>query len=164
MGTNAMRPTAITLPLLAVTAALLPLAAMAQTCEPTWHKAALTNYESYPAPGSEECLAYNGCQWTGQFYGIDGVQPEPWVKAHNIASVHLKDWPWLGMKRLRLRQSFRQIDVSVIDACADSDCDGCCTQNLGGDGYLIDLEKFTMQRFGSGDGIVQFQVCAAPPK
>lgn len=128
-------------------------------CGSAWYRANLTNYESYPAPGSEECLEFNGCTWAGQFYGLPDKMPESWVMANNIASVHLKDWNWLGMKTLNLRQGTKRITVKVYDGCSDSDCDGCCTQNLGGDGYLIDLEKYTKNRFGSGSGTVEFQVC-----
>jgi hypothetical protein len=139
--------------------ALLPASAMGQACDSTWHRAALTTYDSYPDPGSEECLAYSGCTWAGQFYGISGVKSRKWVAAHNIAAVHLKDWQWLGLRVLRLRQGNREIDVQAIDACSDADCNGCCTANLGGDGFLIDIERSTMERFGSGEGIVEFQVC-----
>lgn len=128
-------------------------------CGSAWYRANLTNYESYPAPGSDECVIYNGCLWSGYFYGISGKQPESWVMANNIAAVHLKDWSWLGLKTINLRQGTKRITAKVYDACADSDCNGCCTANLAGDGYLIDLEKYTMQRFGSGSGIVEFQVC-----
>lgn len=128
-------------------------------CGSAWYRANLTNYESYPAPGSDECVIYNGCMWSGYFYGISGKQPESWVMANNIVAVHLKDWSWLGLKTLNLRQGTRRITAKVYDGCSDSDCDGCCTANLAGDGYLIDLEKYTMQRFGSGSGIVEFQVC-----
>ena len=128
-------------------------------CGAAWYRANLTHYESYPAPGSDECVIYNGCLWSGYFYGISGKQPESWVMANNIAAVHLKDWSWLGLKSINLRQGNKRITAKVYDACADSDCNGCCTANLAGDGYLIDLEKYTMQRFGSGSGIVEFQVC-----
>lgn len=128
-------------------------------CGAAWYRANLTNYESYPAPGSDECVIYNGCMWSGYFYGISGKQPESWVMVNNIAAVHLKDWSWLGLKTLNLRQGSKRITVKAYDACSDADCDGCCTANLAGDGYLIDLEKYTMQRFGSGSGIVEFQVC-----
>lgn len=63
------------------------------------------------------------------------------------------------MRVLRLRQGSADILVQAIDACADADCDGCCTANLGGDGFLIDIEEHTMRRFGSGEGLVQFQIC-----
>jgi hypothetical protein len=73
--------------------------------------------------------------------------------------VHEKDWASLGMRILQLRQDKRQIEVQVIDICSDADCNGCCTQNLGGDGFLIDLESATMERFGSGGGVVEFRAC-----
>jgi hypothetical protein len=66
------------------------------------------------------------------------------------------------MKVLRLRQGALEITAQAIDLCADADCDGCCSVNLGGDGYLIDIEHHTMARFGSGDGLVEFQVCETP--
>jgi hypothetical protein len=40
--------------------------------------------------------------------------------------------------------------------CSDSDCSGCCTQNARGPGFLSDIEKYTMQRFGSGGGVVDW--------
>ena len=142
-------------------AALSAPAVLAQGCEGKWQKAALTTYSSYPEPGSEECIDYNGCAWAGQFYGLPEAQTREWVAAHNIAAVHERDWASLGMQTLQLRQDKRQIEVQVIDICADADCNGCCTQNLGGDGFLIDLESATMARFGSGDGVVEFRVCTA---
>ncbi|UJR84067.1 hypothetical protein [Sandaracinus amylolyticus] len=129
--------------------------------EPTeleWHRANLTNFESYPDPGSEECVRYNGCTWAGMFAGLDGVQSEEWVMSHNIAAIHSRDFAQYGLKTLRIRQGDREIDVTVYDMCSDDDCDGCCTENATQNGldFLIDIEKYTMQRFGSGDGIVEW--------
>jgi hypothetical protein len=121
-----------------------------------WRKANLTNFTSYPDPNSEECIKYNGCMWAGQFAFVSGKQPESWVKAHNIAAVHEKDAGKYKLKTLRLKQGSRQIDVTVYDMCSDSDCSGCCTENASGPGFLIDIEKYTMQRFGSGDGVVDW--------
>lgn len=128
-------------------------------CAGQWYRSALTNYESYPQPGSDECTLYNGCKWAGWFYGLPEKQPESWVIENNIVAVHVKDWKWLGMKKINLRQGNKHITARVYDACDDSDCNGCCTANLAGDGFLIDIEKHTMNRFGSGSGIVEFQVC-----
>jgi hypothetical protein len=124
----------------------------------TWMKANLTNFTSYPDPGSEECIVYNGCMWAGQFAFVAGTQSESWVMSHNIAAIHEKDAPTYKLKTLRLRQGTRTIDVKVYDECADSDCSGCCTQNARQNGlnFLIDIEKYTMQRFGTGDGIVEW--------
>lgn len=124
-----------------------------------WRQANLTNFESYPDPDSEECTEYNGCQWAGQFAGIDGVMPESWVASHNIAAVHSDYFSQYNGKKLHLRQGEKEIDVVVYDMCADSDCSGCCTENLGSEGFLIDIEKYTMQRFGTGSGSVEWQVC-----
>jgi hypothetical protein len=128
-------------------------------CGTPWRSANLTNYESYPDPGSEECVKYNGCKWAGQFHGVDGVKSRSWVASHNIIAVHEKDWKRYGLKTLNLRQGSKRIKATVYDLCGDKGCAGCCTRNLGGDGHLIDIEKHTMKRFGSGSGIVEFQVC-----
>jgi hypothetical protein len=126
----------------------------------TWKKANLTNFTSYPPPNSEECIKYNGCKWAGYFAFVNGKQSEAWVKSHNIAAVHEKDASQYRLKTLRLRKSGKQMDVKVYDMCSDSDCNGCCTRNANKNNYkfLIDIEKYTMQRFGYGSGTVEFYV------
>jgi hypothetical protein len=121
----------------------------------TWRKANLTWFTSYPDPGSEECIKYNGCTWAGQF-AFAGKQSESWVMSHNIAAVHSKDASTYKLKTLRLRQGAKQIDVTVYDMCADSDCSGCCTANSRSTGFLIDIEKYTAERFGTRDGVVDW--------
>jgi hypothetical protein len=121
-------------------------------------KANLTWFTSYPDPGSDECINYNGCQWAGMFAALDGKQPESWVKANNIAAVHERDFAKYRLKTLRLTQGTRQIDVKVYDMCADSDCNGCCTRNAAATGFLIDIEKYTKERFGTSSGTVDW-VC-----
>lgn len=119
-------------------------------------KANLTNFTSYPAPGSDECVKYNGCKWQGQFAGIDGVQPESWVKANNIVSVHEKFFAKYKLKTLRIKSGTKTIDAKVYDMCSDSDCSGCCTKNMKQTGFLIDMEKYTVARFGVSDGVVEW--------
>ncbi len=121
-----------------------------------WKTANLTWFESYPDPGSEECIAYNGCTWAGQFAGLSGKQPESWVRANNIAAIHSKDFAQYKLKTLRVRQGSKQVDVKVYDMCSDSDCNGCCTANSKQTGFLMDLEINTAQRFGSTSGIVEW--------
>jgi hypothetical protein len=123
-----------------------------------WRTANLTNFTSYPDPGSEECIKYSGCEWAGQFAAVSGKMPESWVAANNIAAVHSKDFAKYKLKTLRLRQGTKTIDVKVYDECADSDCSGCCTANSKSTGFLIDIESYTAARFGTGDGIVEW-VC-----
>ena len=120
------------------------------------NKANLTWCESYPNPGSEECLKYNGCTWAGQFAAVNGTQPQSWVKANNIAAVHEKDFAKYKLKTLRLVQGAKTIDVKVYDMGSDKDCDGCCTENAGSLGFLIDVENYTAERFGTRDGIVDW--------
>ncbi|HVJ13807.1 MAG TPA: carbohydrate-binding protein [Polyangiaceae bacterium] len=128
----------------------------ASTSTITWRSANLTWFTSYPDPGSEECLEYNGCTWAGQFAALSGTQPIEWVQANNIAAVHSKDFAAYKLKTLRIRQGSKQIDAKVYDMCSDSDCSGCCTANSSSTGFLIDLESFTKERFGSGSGTVEW--------
>jgi hypothetical protein len=122
-----------------------------------WHQANLTWYTSWPEPGSEECIEYNGCTWAGYFAGVEGQMTEEWVKEHNIIAVHEKDWKKYKLKTFRLRMNGSTIDAVVYDLCSDSDCDGCCTENAGEIGFLIDIEKYTRERFdGNGDGVVEW--------
>lgn len=118
-----------------------------------WNKANLTWYISWPDPGSEECVVYNGCEWSGYFAALSDQQTEEWVREHNIISIHEKDFGKYKLKTFRLRQNDRTIDAVVYDKCADSDCDGCCTKNAGELGFLIDIESYTCERLsGTKDG------------
>lgn len=122
-----------------------------------WHQANLTWYTSWPEPDSEECIEYNGCTWAGYFAGVEGQMTEEWVSQHNIIAVHEKDWNQYKLKTFRLRMNGSTIDAVVYDMCSDSDCDGCCTENAGEIGFLIDIEKYTRGRFdGNGDGVVEW--------
>ena len=114
----------------------------------TWRDANLTNFTSYPEPGSEECQDFNGCEWAGRFAFVDGQQTQEWVMAHNIAAVHSRDSNNYALKTLRLRLDDHRIDVTVYDECSDSDCDGCCTRNASQTGFLVDIESYTAERFG----------------
>ena len=122
-----------------------------------WHQANLTWYTSWPEPESEECIEYNGCTWAGYFAGVEGQMTEEWVSEHNIIAVHEKDWEKYKLKTFRLRMNGSTIDAVVYDMCSDSDCEGCCTKNAGKIGFLIDIEKYTRERFdGNGDGVVEW--------
>ena len=121
-----------------------------------WRNATLTWFESYPDPNSDECIIYNGCQWAGYFAFVNGKKPESWVRANNIIAVHERDSRY-ALKTFRLRQGSRTIDAVVYDKCADSDCNGCCTRNAAPTGFLIDVEKYTRERFGTGSGVVEWQ-------
>lgn len=119
-----------------------------------WRSGNKTHYESYPDPGSPECTEFNGCEYLGEFAACENTMPESWVMAHDIAAVFPLDD--LALHRLCLRRGNATIVVTVIDTCADSDCDGCCTENRGGADALIDLEIYTDARFGIEDGPLEW--------
>jgi hypothetical protein len=121
----------------------------------TWKSANKTNYTSYPDPGSEECIKYNGCTWAGQFAACDGKKPESWVSAHNIVAA-FPDFKALSLHDLCLRKGTKTIVVTVLDTCGDSDCGGCCTENKGDADELIDVESYTNDRWGVADGRIEW--------
>lgn len=134
-----------------------PSSSSKTVADTVWHQANLTWYTSWPEPDSEECIEYNGCTWAGYFAGVEGQMTEEWVSQHNIIAVHEKDWNQYKLKTFRLRMNGSTIDAVVYDMCSDSDCDGCCTENAGEIGFLIDIEKYTRERFdGNGDGVVEW--------
>ena len=122
-----------------------------------WHKADLTTYTSYPDLESEECIKYSGCKWEGRFAFVNGKKSKRWVVGHNIAAMREKEAREYQGKTLCLLQNKVIIAVTVYDACADSDCNGCCSNNSASTGHLIDLEENTAERFGSWGGIVKWR-------
>ncbi len=119
-----------------------------------WKTARKTTYTSYPEPDSEECVVYNGCMWAGWFAGCQNQQSEAWVESHNIAAVFpLGD---LSGHEICIKSGDKQMIVTVVDTCGDSDCDGCCTQNKGANDALVDLESFTNARWGLADSIIDW--------
>ncbi len=127
-----------------------------------WRTANKTSYTSYPDPGSEECIKYNGCAYEGQFAACSKTESKSWVSSHNIVSVFpnlnrsSNGIGALALHDLCLRSGSKTIVVTVLDECADSDCSGCCTQNKGSAEELIDIESFTDARWGVGDGRIEW--------
>ncbi len=120
-----------------------------------WRSANKTNYTSYPEPGSAECVQYSGCLYEGLFSACDQKRTKTWVEAHNIVAV-FPDFNSLKLHDLCLKSGSKTLVVTVLDQCADSDCEGCCTANRGSANELIDIESFTDQRFGIEDGPIQW--------
>jgi hypothetical protein len=112
-----------------------------------WKTANETVFESYPPPNSAECIQFNGCMYEGQFQDCTNTMPKSWVQSHNLVSV-FPDSNTLALHNLCLKSSSgKTIVVIAVDTCADSDCSGCCTQNLGSADELIDVEINTDKRF-----------------
>ena len=89
------------------------------------------------------------------FAACNDKKPESWVEAHNIVAA-FPDFDTLELHDLCLKSADKTIVVTVLDTCADSDCDGCCTQNQADNDQLIDLESYTNQRWGVDDGQIQW--------
>jgi hypothetical protein len=118
----------------------------------------LTNFTSYPEPGTPEWEDYNGGEYCGLFAALNEKMSEEWVSQNNIIAVHEKDFYTYRLKTLRLRKDGHQIDAVVYDMCSDSDCGGCCSENAAATGFLIDIEKYTAQRFGLDDeDVIEWQ-------
>jgi hypothetical protein len=120
-----------------------------------WQTGSKTNFTSYPAPGSPECIKYSGCKYEGLFAACNQQEPLSWVMAHNIVSV-FPDFNTLQLHDVCLKSGSNTIVATVLDECADSDCNGCCTQNRGSAAELIDIESFTNARWGVDDGSIQW--------
>jgi hypothetical protein len=121
-----------------------------------WKTANKTHYTSYPVPGSEECIKFNGCFWQGKFNtcGDTLVKTKAWVMTHNIIALFpLKDY---GLHNICVKGGGKTIEVTAYDTCGDSDCSGCCTQNKGSADALIDFESYTDKKAGIGDGKVMW--------
>jgi hypothetical protein len=120
-----------------------------------WKTANKTNYTSYPAPGSAECIQYNGCFWQGKFNtcGDTLVKTKAWVMSHIVAFFPLGQ---MGLHNLCLRSGGKTIEVTAYDTCGDSDCNGCCSANKKGADALIDVESYTNKRWGVGDGRIEW--------
>lgn len=67
-----------------------------------WRSARKTNYTSYPDPGSDECVKFNGCMWAGQFSACDDKKSKAWVEGHNIVAM-FPDFKSLKLHDLCLR-------------------------------------------------------------
>jgi len=114
-----------------------------------------TWYTSYPDPGSEEWVKYNGCAYEGEFSACDGKKSKAWVSEHDIVAA-FPNFEQLQLHDLCLRSGDKTLVVTVLDTCDDSDCDGCCTQNQGDADELIDFESFTNERWGLDDGRIEW--------
>jgi hypothetical protein len=113
-----------------------------------------------PLADRTECGDYSGCEYMGQFAYVyppaildSTIYPNQvfdWVKSHNLVALfdgNGNNDRW-ARRMLRLLATDEQTaDVLVADTCADSDCDGCCSQNMNQQTkYLIDIEYWTLQQ------------------
>jgi hypothetical protein len=124
-------------------------------CPLGWLPASGTLYSSWPKPGSQECVIYEGCKWAGMFSSIEAgenkkkcakgaaymsggngtkkacrFKPET-VKSMRMASTSSKDFKRLRGKTLEVmiegNPNNKTTTVVIRDNCNDADCrsDNC---------------------------------------
>jgi hypothetical protein len=123
-------------------------------CPEGWMPASGTLYSSWPKPGSQECVIYEGCKWAGMFSAIEAGEnkkkcakgaafmsggngtkkacrftPQT-VKNMRMASTTVKDFKRLQGKTLEVMIegiTNKTTTVTVRDNCNDADCrsDNC---------------------------------------
>ncbi|KAG5189054.1 hypothetical protein JKP88DRAFT_302673 [Tribonema minus] len=135
----------------------------------------LTYYSSYPSccdgvpdydgkkyTDTTECTEYSGCDYQGQFAAYRDLTFEEVQQMRIVAFFKTGSTNFYAGKRIRLTKGTKTIDAVIGDTCGDADCGGCCTENAGSLGYLVDLEYFTAVAFlGSTDyvdGTVAFSI------
>jgi hypothetical protein len=126
----------------------------AGNCPIGWLPASGTLYSSWPMPGSQECVIYEGCKWAGMFSSIEAGENKKkcakgaaymsggngtkkacrftpsTVKSMRMASTSLRDFTRLKGKTLEVMIegiTNRTTTVTIRDNCNDADCrsDNC---------------------------------------
>jgi hypothetical protein len=66
----------------------------------------------------------------------------------NIVAVHSQLWSTYGSTQVDITYNGRTGRFVVLDMCADSDCNGCCTANMNwsNNGFLLDVDSSAAQR------------------
>jgi hypothetical protein len=68
------------------------------------------------------------------------------VDAVNVAAVHSEDWKAYKYSTVEIKFKGKTAEFQVWDYCADKDCDGCCSDNRGSNGFLLDLDSSAVRR------------------
>lgn len=137
-----------------------------------WQSANATYYTSYPAccknapnydpkASKTECTQYSGCDYMGQFAGVNGKLSYSQVRSKNIVAFYSDanqksggmSWWNKNVKGRKLYvrnpKTGKTLLVEALDTCGNSDCNGCCSKSSRG-GTLIDFEENTAKRFYGG--------------
>jgi hypothetical protein len=149
-----------------------------------------TYYNSYPeccfdAPNYNpisstiECSAYSGCTYMGMHAGYvtscnpTGFVPFEHVRHNNMIAFYDNNDPTgknftrkYALRTIVLTKIFNGVtykfNATITDTCGNADCNNCCAINAGINGYLVDMEYFTVVRnFGTtsaADGTILFEV------
>lgn len=145
--------------------------------------ASLTYYQSYPfcCPNSpnydptypkDECDNYSGCEYIGDFAAL-GHESLAFVQTNNLVAFYDNYDPYnifwerrYANKTIQLTKEYNGstyvFNATIADACGNKDCNNCCAKNSRFNGYLVDMEYYTvMNNFNStdaADGDIQFTI------
>eukprot|EP01084_Bolivina_argentea_P015004 28059_1 len=127
--------------------------------------ARLTWYQSYapccpenpnydPNAPTTECNRYNACAYPGLFAALQGQQSFDFVQNTDITAFYDNSDPTgsnflsrYGGKYVTLSKNGITFTALIADTCGNSDCNNCCAANSSPEGYLVDLEYYTAQRY-----------------
>jgi len=139
-----------------------------------------TTYQSYPkcCPSSPnydptasttECGDYSGCKYIGMLAGYvttanpDGYKSINFVETNNLVAFYDNsdktgsNWfKTYALRTIGVKKTINGIvyhfNATIADTCGNSDCNNCCSKNAGSNGYLVDMEYYTVLRnFGTID-------------
>eukprot|EP01083_Nonionella_stella_P106905 308959_1 len=124
------------------------------------------NYD--PNANTTECIQYNACSYSGDFWAI-GNKSFDYVRTNNLVAFYDPSDPNgdnfinnYGTREITLTKNGITFNATIADSCKNSDCGECCTRNALPRGYLIDMEYWTaMNNFGSTNdmfGEIEFSI------
>mmetsp|Transcript_6319 Transcript_6319/g.7853 ORF Transcript_6319/g.7853 Transcript_6319/m.7853 type:complete len:234 (+) Transcript_6319:35-736(+) len=145
----------------------------------------VTTYESYAkcCPSNpnydenadkSECDDYSACDYPGEFAAFDNPVSYEYVTTHNLVAFFDKNDPNgdkflenYGNKTIILTKNGITFNATIVDTCADSDCNGCCSKNAKPSGYLVDIEYNTVINnlgdINAADGQISFNILDTQP-
>jgi hypothetical protein len=68
------------------------------------------------------------------------------VDAVNVAAVHSDDWNAYKYRTVEINFKNKIAEFQIWDYCSDKDCDGCCSENRGSNGFLLDLDSSAVKK------------------
>jgi len=148
-----------------------PVASPTLSCPAGWKSASWTWYQSYapccpespnydPEYPTTECDLYSACSYTGQF-AYAGQREYDWVNKTDLIAFFSSngDNESYGNKKIKIKANGKTVKAWIVDTCGDGDCNGCCTENANNDGYLVDMESHTVERYFSNLDAAKGEVC-----
>lgn len=118
---------------------------------------------------TSECKDYSGCKWMGLMTacGDENKIPVDYLKTNYVVAFiskaqsklktrdqRIKFWQkHYGEQNIEITLSYKNESLTfnaiILDTCDDTDCDGCCSKNMGDEDALIDIEFESLNRLSN---------------